>query len=428
MASRKAFEIKIHRRRETEASQQLISKRFYKIFNFLKQTERRRRESRLILQCWMRTMLAWERFRQQQRYILRVRKAYITLNTIKYQYTLASRAMQSYQFVYCIFQMKKREVRIRRLPSFIHQQVTVDDTSNKAFSIKKQKLMKHINRKEGEGILRNPQKSRSLDALIVDKSKKGAVDFMSQEFHTYLFRLRQTGILTINMMSHGLTRNEIQYCVQNSQVIFIHNTNSNVVQDICNQFIGYKVALLSGKLTDVDMDNMIKFLSQKQSHEQVIIHITDVTMSLYSVLVLIKGISPSVYSPIQCLREICVDTNSFGSLGIAQLLISLKENTSVEILTIKCNDISCCPVYGHCFNRLATNNNIKEIRIYGALLGAPVIGGLLQGITIGYSSLSLLEFGVAPQPHALVLADRVIDMAKRRVLSGRPGLSVTIHN
>jgi len=272
--------------------------------------------------------------------------------------------------------------------------------------------------------------TKSLDPIILnlDKNKNSVVDFMSQEFHTYLFRLRQTGILTINMMSHGLTRNEIQYCIQNSQVVFIHNTNSNVVQDICNNFIGYKVALLGGKLTEIDVDMMLKFLAKRKHHEQIIVHITDTTISFHSVSLLIRALSPLLNNPILCMREICADTKSFGSLGIAQLLVSLKENTTVEIITITCSDSSWLPVYGHCLNHLSANNTIKEIRIYGALLGAPVICGLLQGIMVGYTSLSLLEFGVALQPHALVLADRVIDMAKRRVLSGKPGLSVTIHN
>ena len=433
MAFRKANELKVKRRREKESCTLLENKKFYRTFNFLKQVQIARKESRLTLQCWFRTMIAWERFRQQRKYILHIRKAYKTLNTVRYQYILTSRAMQSYQFVYCIFQMKKKVFRIPKLSSYNKDQVTISSNDDicKGFSLKKQKLMKHINNLGGERLSKSTLKTKVHgDPIILnlDKNKNSIVDFMSQEFHTYLFRLRQTGILTINMFSHGLTRNEIQYCIQNSQVVFIHNTNSNAVQDICKNFIGYKVALLSGKLTEIDIDMMLKFLAKRQYHEQIIIHITDIAMSFYSVSLLIRALSPLIHNPILCVREICADTKSFGSLGIAQLLVSLKENTTVEIITIACSDSSWLSVYGHCFNHLSANNTIKEIRIYGALLGAPVIGGLLQGITVGYASLSLLEFGAALQPQALVLADRVIDMAKRRVLSGRPGLSITIHS
>jgi hypothetical protein len=292
--------------------------------------------------------------------------------------------------------------------------------------------MKHISKKNGEIVLRNAQKFKSQkglvmanDSVVLNLDKKSTVDFMSQEFHACLFRLRQTGMLTINTKTNGLTKNEIQYCIQNSQVVFVHNTNSGLLQDLCNHFTGFKIALLSGKLSTIDMHMLVKYLSQRKNYEQLAIHIIDTPMYRDSVSLFVRSMA---LNDLQCVREVSADTKSFGSLGVAQLLVSLHACASVEVVIIHITDSPWLPVYGRCLNLLSTNSNIKEIRIYGALLGAPVISGLLQGITNGFPSLTFLEFGVAQDPNALVLADRVIDMAKRRILSGRLGLSVTLHN
>jgi hypothetical protein len=352
---------------------------------------------------------------------------------------LASKAMQNFQYLFCIFQLKKKNVMTmvnRSGPGGQYEQeVSNDDivnNSNKIVSIKKQKLMKHISKKNGEIVLRNAQKVKSQkgllvtnDSIVLNLDRKSTVDFMSQEFHTCLFRLRQTGMLTINTKTKELTKNEIQYCIQNSQVVFVHNTNSNLIQDLCNHFTGYKIALLSGKLSTTDMYILIKYICQRKNYEQIAIHVIDTVMHRDSISLFVKAMA---LNDQQCIREVSADTKSFGSLGVAQLLVSLQTCTSVEVVIITISDASWLPIYGRCLNLLSTNSNIKEIRIYGALLGSPVISGLLQGITNGFPSLTFLEFGVAQDPNALVLADRVIDMAKRRILSGRLGLSVTLHN
>ena len=130
---------------------------------------------------------------------------------------------------------------------------------------------------------------------------------------------------------------------------------------------------------------------------------------------------------LKCLRELSVDTNSFGAL-VAVLLVNMKDNTSIEILTITFTASAILPNISKCLRNMAPNSNLKELRLFGSPLGYLAIEGLADAIYNGLRGLRHLEFSAASNdPIAAAASERIINIAKSRLYAGRLSLSVSVN-
>lgn len=136
--------------------------------------------------------------------------------------------------------------------------------------------------------------------------------------------------------------------------------------------------------------------------------------------------SPSL-SSLSCLRELSVDSNSFGSLGIATILVNMKDNTSIETLIITFTQQALLPSLGKCIRAMAPNSSLRELRVFGAGLDFFAVQGILEAVTKGLRGLRHLEFTVRQEPDAARLAEKIIDVAKNRLYGGRLSLSVSVN-
>lgn len=131
---------------------------------------------------------------------------------------------------------------------------------------------------------------------------------------------------------------------------------------------------------------------------------------------------------LSCLRELSVDTNSLGALGVAILLTNIKDNTSVEVLIATLSRHAVLPSLGKCLRAMAPNGSLREFRLFGQPLGGFEVQGLLEAVTGGLRGLRHLEFSVvAGDAEAEAWAERIVNLAKQRLHSGRLSLSVSVN-
>ena len=133
-------------------------------------------------------------------------------------------------------------------------------------------------------------------------------------------------------------------------------------------------------------------------------------------------------SSLSCLRELAVDSVSFGPLGVAALLACLGHNTTLETLTVTLSQQALLPSLGKCLRALGANSGLRELRIFGAPLGKHAVQGLHDAVYSGLGGLRMLEFSCAPKDAAAVaLGERIVEMAKNRLYRGRLSLSVSVN-
>ena len=277
----------------------------------------------------------------------------------------------------------------------------------------------------------------------------------SPEFHSHMYRLQQTGIFIFDpytmtaavgdVNSPGLRPLELAFILQSAQTIFIQNTTSRALKSVFHHFAGNKIVLCGGALTCVDAMYMLVYVGERR--ETVSIHISDTQIAFGAALAIIqcvgepssnssmmlsalcrgvKVVPPSLNSLI-LLKELSVDTESLGPLGMALFIASLRNNSSIETLVIKiASPASILPCYGKCFRLLADNNYLKELRIFGAGLGSREVTGLFEAVNGGLRGLSLLEFGAQTDPETATVSSRIIDLAKDRPHAGLGSLSVSV--
>ena len=140
---------------------------------------------------------------------------------------------------------------------------------------------------------------------------------------------------------------------------------------------------------------------------------------------------PEPQRALACLRELAVDTVSFGALGVLALLACMKDNISLEILTISFSDVGALlPSLGKALRSLGPNSSLRELRLLGAPLPALAVQGLGQAVYSGLRGLRHLEVSVAKEsdcPGVTVAAEQIIELAKMRAYAGRMSLNVSIN-
>jgi hypothetical protein len=131
---------------------------------------------------------------------------------------------------------------------------------------------------------------------------------------------------------------------------------------------------------------------------------------------------------LSCLRELAVDSVSFGPLGVTSLLACLGHNTTLETLTVTLSQQALLPSLGKCLRALGANSTLRELRIFGAPLGKHAVQGLHDAVYSGLGGLRMLEFSCAQKDSAAVaLGEIIVEMAKNRLHVGRLSLSVSVN-
>eukprot|EP01038_Epipyxis_sp_PR26KG_P008039 gene8039-10894_t len=129
-------------------------------------------------------------------------------------------------------------------------------------------------------------------------------------------------------------------------------------------------------------------------------------------------------SYLSCLKELSVDVESFGVLGILSLLKVMQWNRSIQILVIKMKPNDRIHSMHKFINSLKKNNILKELRLFGVVLDSLAVKALNKSIHDGLKSLKLLEFTIDSESEEV--SSDIMITAKNRSFHG-DGLSVTIN-
>ena len=210
-----------------------------------------------------------------------------------------------------------------------------------------------------------PQKriAGSLDCNICGV----VLEFQSIIFNNLLFNLRQTGILVLDLRGddrNKVTKEEAIYCISKCSVLFCPVINVRVMEVVIRYFTGSKLVLCSGvaksQNSKIFEELLHEYLYQRSmvilsrsneindtktkitytstaSHNNSVTAMTDVTVAnsvgflslqisnmgsyFNSSYQFAHGINSNIYS---CIRELMVDSASFGILGICLLLHAMK--------------------------------------------------------------------------------------------------------
>ena len=134
---------------------------------------------------------------------------------------------------------------------------------------------------------------------------------------------------------------------------------------------------------------------------------------------------PPRLSSLSCLKELSVDTNSLGALGVAILFANMKDNSSIEVLIVTFSRQSLLPSLGKCIRSMAPNGSLKELRIFGEPLPTFEVEGLYEAVRNGLRGLRHLEFSASDAAGAV--AEKIVNLAKNRLYAGRLSLSVSVN-
>jgi hypothetical protein len=221
-------------------------------------------------------------------------------------------------------------------------------------------------------------KNSDIEAIFrkVDRMKKGSVkDFASEEYHAHIFRLRQSGVLIIDSSSTMLRQNELSFLIQNARTIFSQSTgeHSNVIRDVTRYFLGDKIIFCGGTISDSGARELFYLLTTRE--DPIALHLSEVKIPYKGIARLARAISLNFAK----MREFSVDSISVGSLGLATLIVAIKDNFTVSSVSIKLNpDGVVLPCYGECFRSIVRNSFLKVNLLSIASLHCDILIGFFR--------------------------------------------------
>jgi hypothetical protein len=328
-----------------------------KCFRIIYYFQKKIKLNREMIQSWGRIALACSRIRVVRAYIKRLNNAAAQVDSVKMQKLFIHRFMHSFQVAY-LYSMNQEKNAIKIKKSNNKSNKINNNSSNlrpnstpnqtpRSNSISSQKSISSDTNSKTSIIKKKRKLSiKNVQDPTSSTLSRTVVDFMSQEFHTNLFRLRQTGIFIFDTLQTKLTQNEIEYCIQNAHTIFVQAVHSKSNQDCCMNFNGKKIVLCGGLLPNNDVLHFIKYIQEKSKNIENLdlnevklvnngnnnnnnnntpfsIHFSDVNMSYLSSRRICQFIN-NKNDIMANLHELSVDSTTFGSLGLAVLLSSLK--------------------------------------------------------------------------------------------------------
>lgn len=330
-----------------------------------------RQESRLILQCAIRQALARRKVLLRRSYQKNISEAVASVSTSMIQRYLLKLYMEKFQVLFCISVCRRGCTRNYKSVANTPRSTTTKITSNPAKKKRKSKNLKTKAEEIDSGssseeefelestalhqwTRQNLKTSKSLDSgpHKITGGKREEVskhviqkDFQSENFHKHLFRLRQSGVFMFEYVNTssgvvGLSKGELRYLLQHAGTVFCQQVSTIAIRTISKRFIGNKVILCSGVITDADVNTHIYRLITLPREAPLSLHITGINMRFNTALSLcfrIQVASSMVTAIVKdaelnkqlvidsyYLSELAIDSDSFGSLAIAVLLMSLK--------------------------------------------------------------------------------------------------------
>lgn len=144
-------------------------------------------------------------------------------------------------------------------------------------------------------------------------------DFKSEEFHSHLFRLKQTGIFILDSSSTMLRPGELAYLIQHASTIFAQAIGEHTeIADISSNFHGNKVIICGGVISERSARDLFQFLCNQEGILS--LHFSDVCIPYQAVASVCRVVALNL-API---KEISVDIYSMGCLGLAAMITALR--------------------------------------------------------------------------------------------------------
>lgn len=169
--------------------------------------------------------------------------------------------------------------------------------------------------------LQSLDNSRQLQRARLTKMKPLSIkDFCSEEYHSYLFRLKQTGVLVVDSSNlAALKPNEWAFLIQSATTLFSQASGEHhAIRDIASNFLGNKLIFCGGVISAASAYDLYYLLTSRE--EKICVNFSDVTVCFNAVTKIARSLEHNFAK----IRELSVDSDSVGSLGIAALFVSLK--------------------------------------------------------------------------------------------------------
>lgn len=171
------------------------------------------------------------------------------------------------------------------------------------------------------------------------------------------------------------------------------------------------------------MARLLRYIRESLILDGITLHLNHVAIpykAIQQFVVLVK------LNHLETLKELCVDVECFGILGIASLIGAMSQNISLERLFIDLTGgVATVHIFGPLLVRMAPNSYLREFHLVGAPLDAPSVRGLCHSCKVGLSSLSYLKICVSPDARAE--AEDLVEVCKNRTRVGR-GVSLLIED
>ena len=167
--------------------------------------------------------------------------------------------------------------------------------------------------------------NKQLRTRMMKKKPLAMTDFSSEEYHNHLFRLKQTGVLVVDSAAVVVLRpNELAFLIESATTLFSQAAGEHqTVRDIATNFHGNKLIFCGGMISESTAHDLYYLLTSRE--EKIAINFSEVTVCFKAV----SKIARSLEHNFAKIRELSVDSDSMGSLGIAALLVSLKVYQSI---------------------------------------------------------------------------------------------------
>ena len=256
---------------------------------------------------------------------------------------------------------------------------------------------------------------------------------MSQDFHTAVFRIKQTGVLYVDATDQPLSEPELTACLKNAQTVFCQVASNQLLMEVATHFGGNKVVLCAGELTSVGVNILLTMLETADRTAPLSVHFGAGLRLPYSG---IEEVVRLISNNRAVVMEVSVDIACFRGLGACVLVAALKNNLSLQSLLISnptptystgansnCSPWLSCMT--SCVRRLAHNYTLRELRLIGGPLDRASIFELHTSLSYGLDALRVLEFGLDDRK-AQGRADAIVEVGKAKASIGK-GISVTVN-
>lgn len=161
----------------------------------------------------------------------------------------------------------------------------------------------------------------SSSRRITQLTRPETEDFLSEDYNSHVFRLKQSGILILECAVNVLSHCEICYLIENARTVFFQSNceiSVKFIKILSQHFKGDKIIFCGGYLT-LDAAREIFYLLHILENP-IMLHFCEVRLEYTSVGKICRAIASNLSKA----KEIFADTSSLGNLGLSTLIVSLK--------------------------------------------------------------------------------------------------------